>query len=225
MSTPTAAPIPPANFNDAPWSEFPAFTKERLELVGDALREARRNAVLRYQPEEGENRWSLGCNAYVRQMKAIRDLSALNDWLGVLKEVSALAFSFSIGPHAVRFYRGDAEDAPSNYLRLSHGELQHVQYPLQFGDNIVNEELMFRVAVNTDLDGNASDIYFVKMNDEGVILGSYLIPRMEATNVIPLQPKPVDLPPATAVPLHDATAANEMQQDSDDISDEKKNVG
>ena len=107
-------------------------------------------------------------------------------------------------------------------VRIHHGP---VQYLLQFADNIVNEELLFRVAVDTDVDGNASNIYFVKMNDEGTVLGSYLIPRAAGNNVVPLQPKPVDLPPATAVPLEDTTDEKDKQKGSDEIGDKKKNVG
>jgi hypothetical protein len=223
MSAPKEAPLPMPNFNEAPWTEFPAFTKERLEIVGDALREARRKAVLRFQPEEGELPWNLGCNAYSRQMKAIRDLSTLHDWVGILKEESTLAFSFSIGPHAVRYFKGEAEEAPTHYLRRSFGELEHVQYVMQFDGNAVDEDYMFRFAVATDDEGYASDIYFVKMNNNGTTLGSYMVPKRSSTNVVPLQAPPVDLPPAAAVPIPEPDKKD--KQRSDEIGDENKNVG
>ncbi len=221
MSTTAAAPAP--NFNEAPWTEFPSLTQERLEIVADALREARRKAVLRYEPDEGENSWSLGCVAYVRQMKAVRNLSEKHNWLGILKEQAALCFSFSIGEHAVRYYKGETEDAPNHYLSRSHGELKHFQYLMEYFKDVKVKEYLFRFAVSVDADGYASDIYFVKMDDEGTVLGSYLVPKKSSTNVVPMQTKPVDLPPATAVPVKEEKPTEKPS--SDELGDVNKNAG
>jgi hypothetical protein len=223
MSKSAAAPSPTPNFNDAPWTEFTSFSKERLEIVGESLRDARRRAVLRFEPDEGENSWSLGCSAYVRQMKAIRNLADKHDWIGILKEQAALCFSFTIGEHAVRYFRGDIEETPSRYLSRSHGELKHIQYVMEFFRSDIVREYIFRIAIDTDGDGYATDIYLVKMDKEGALLGSYLIPKRSSTNVVPLQTKPVDLPPAHAVPLR--AEKQNKKQSSDEIGDVTKNAG
>jgi hypothetical protein len=213
-------PPPSPNFNEAPWTKYLSLSEDRLVLVADALRQARRGAVLRHEPHQGETPWSLGCVAYERSRRAIRKVGEHNKWLAILPESSSLSFSFSIGSVPVRFYRGNDEEPPSNYLHKTYAELQHIQLVIQFDGSAESQEHVIRVAVETDAEGNASSIFLVELDDRGHVTGSYLIPDIAQTNVLPLQPKPLDLAPPSIAPIQ----LNEQKNTGTEI-DEEHNVG
>lgn len=199
-----------------PWDRYPPLTQERLELTADLIRVARRETVLLHDTAAGDNAWSLGCRVYARSCFAIRNAARTYDWLKVVAELDGLSFTFAIGGVPLRFFRGDPDDPPSRYLAISFGELRQLQLNLDDG---VSTDRLIRIAVETIVTGEASDITLVEMDEAGNVTDTYLIAqqgRMSQVsgNVVPLQTRPVELPPVTLEPNDEAADNTRMERDA-----------
>jgi|GraSoiStandDraft_29_1057270.scaffolds.fasta_scaffold67788_2 hypothetical protein len=184
-----------------PWTKYPCLTRERLSIVANIIREARHGAVLRFQPEYGENLWCLGCTNYSRTCSAITTATHEYDWLRILPEPKLLAFSFTIGTVSFRFYKGKPDDPPDRYLISTFGELHHQQLCLEI-DGLRPLDKILRLAVETDDTLEVSDVTCVELDEAGNPTGEYVIPRgAEPSNVTPIQPKPKDIPPPSLEPI------------------------
>ncbi len=194
-----------------PWTKYPSLTEEHLSIVAQIIRDARRGAVLRYQPEHGDNRWSLGCTSYVRTCASIVAAGKQHDWLGTLPEPKFLAFSFAIGAVPFRFYKGKPDEPPDRYLISTFGELHHQQLCFEI-EGLRPVDKILRLAIETDESLEVSDITCVELDDAGNVTGDYPIPRIAAqSNVMSIQLKPMVIPPP---PLEVRKARKSQKEES-----------
>lgn len=174
-----------------PAKKYPSLTDERLSLIADALRDVRDKALALYDPLGGDDAWCHGCRVYSRSRFRIRQIAEQRAWLTIVDEQPDLRFTFAIEGIPIRFYKGSPEDPPAHYLVVTYGELLQRQLfehrPL---------DRILRIAVETDREGHVSTVKLVELDEAGDATGVYLIPfGVTASNTIPLESKPIHLPP------------------------------
>jgi hypothetical protein len=179
-----------------PWLSYPALTKENLVAVATLMRDARDGAVLLHDTEAGDSRWSLGCRIYDRIMARIRRASLTTPWLTVLPETQVLRFTFAIGSHPMKFYKGDADEVPGKFLVRSFAELRQYRLALEVGG--IADTHLLRMAVEPDHSGNTSTISLVEVEESGRATRIYEIP-LGSANVVEMRPKPISLEPVLPV--------------------------
>lgn len=166
------------NGDHLPWDIHPALTEPRLRFVARMIRDVRQKLMATvFAPDEGDDRWSMGCVAYRRQCYALAKASETGpsaEWLGVVDE-NGLRFIFSIGGVPLRFYAGDAEKRPpNNTLRVHTPELEARQLSL-FSEQDESEKVL-RLIVEIDGEGLVEKITFVQINEAGDLFDPYEIP-------------------------------------------------
>lgn len=195
-----------------PWQKFPDLTSERLITIANIIRSVRHDTVCLHDPEHGDGPWSLGCRAYERICFGIEEAAKDYEWLHILQKIRNLEFSFAIGSIPFRFYRGTPDEPPDNYQFKTFGELRHLQLCLEI-DGLPPIDNILRLAIETDaVTREVSRVTLVEMNSAGEPTGVWEIPdESTATNVIPIQTPPIDLPPAVATPI----VASEQEQEGE----------
>ncbi len=184
-----------------PWDVHPDLTEERLTIIGQLLFRARSNAVLRYNEDIGDDGWTLGCSAFqfcrFEIIKAA--LSGEYPWLTVTDQSKHLIFH--VGAVPVRFYRGESDDPTKRTLAQSFPEFE--QLLLIFPDDDSRQNLVYRFAVETDIDGSVLEIKFVGLRGPDPLL-CWTVPIDRSAPIMVPVGEPaegVDLPaPAVVVP-------------------------
>lgn len=150
-----------------PWDFHRDLTAERLVEVAKLLRRGRHDAVERHDETIGDDNWVLGCRAYScgRFQIVQAHKTGTHSWLSIINP--NLQFIFAIGLVPVRFYRGDADDPTVKTCRVAYPELN--QLAIAFEEE-VNDEVVFRFAVETDYDGSVDSIKFVGLRHTQVVL-------------------------------------------------------
>ncbi len=175
--------------------QVPTARKERLIAIANILQTVRHEAVLLHEPSAGDNEWSLGCRVYARECHAVRTAAERYPWLTVLNEIEPLRFTFAIGTIPIRFYRGEATDAPGHYVERTFAELHQQQLAFKI-DGLRLIDRILRLAVEIDSTGEVENVMLVEMDSAGNVTENYRIPlNGEMGKVISLQPKPVELGP------------------------------
>lgn len=206
------------NNNWTPWTSYPQLTEERLSILADIIRQSRRNTLALYDPLGGDDSWSHGCRAFARCKFALIEASKKYPWLTVVPEVERLRSTFAIDGIPFRFYRGDAEEPPANYLATTFGEITYLQWAFKF-DGLAPIDKVQRLAVETDSQGETTQITWVEVDEVGNVTNTYLIPPMTAaSSVTPAQTAPIDLPAPSVEPLD-----SEQQQSQNKKKNKKKN--
>lgn len=212
------------NTNWTPWTNYPQLTPEHLSTVASIIRQARRDTLILYDPVGGDNSWSHGCRAYVRSVFALKEASKKHSWLTVLPEMERLRATFAIAGIPFRFYRGLPDDPPTHYLGTTFAEVRQMQMTFKAGfEGILRAaDKAFRIAVETDAQGETIDISWVEVDDAGNVTNSYLIPTApEKSNVSPAQAAPIELPPPTVEPLR----TQQQEANEGETSKKKKKNG
>src|SRR5271157_128475 len=188
--------------NWKPWIDYPEVTEEYLSIVADIIRQARKDTLRLYDPVQGDDSWSHGCRAFVRSKFALIEGSKTYAWLSLLDEVPRLRATFAICGRPFRFYRGIPEEPPSNYLSTTFAEIRQLQWVLKFdGNGLRPIDKILRLAVETDEQGEATDITLVEVDEVGNVTNSYVIPAAVAkSNVIPAQTPAIDVQPPVVDP-------------------------
>lgn len=192
-----------------PWSKYPPLERERLFVIAKILQTVRHDAVLLHEPGAGDNEWSLGCRVYARECHAVRTAAEKHAWITILHEDDKpLRFTFAIGTVPIRFYRGEANDAPGHYVNPTFAELHQQQLAFQI-DGLRLVDRILRLAVEIDATGEVENVILVEMDTAGNVTETYRVPLDGmAGKVTLLQPKPVELGPPQVEPLaEDAEAA------------------
>lgn len=143
-----------------PWTINPDLTSDRLAAVAQLISRGRNDALDRYEPEIGDDSWSLGCRAFQCQRHQIlmAHKIGLFDWLAVLDP--SKHFVFRIGDVPMRFYRGPAEEPNLRTMYQSFPEL--AQFSL-FESNSEAPEYAHRLAIETDVDGSIIAVRYVAL--------------------------------------------------------------
>lgn len=154
-----------------PWESHPSLSAERLQAVAHVIAEVRHNAVDAHEDERGDTSWGLGCRSHERTIYAISRLAGTAgfEWLSILEP--GLHFVFAIGGVPIRFYRGEADHPPTRSLRRNYPEIKAAQLSFELpGLQVVEAtEHLWRLAIETDVDGRVFRIVAVAVSDECVI--------------------------------------------------------
>jgi hypothetical protein len=178
-----------------PWDYHPDLTADRLIRVAKCIELGRNDALDRHNEAIGDNGWTLGCCAFRFACFRIGKMveGDENSWFELVDP--SLQFIFKIGPVAVRFYRGAADDPNVRTLRRTFPELK--QLGLAFPDD-EGSDLLYRFAVETDFDGSISAIKFVGLRGESPVF-CWQVPYESAVVSMPRAVEPpaegVELPP------------------------------
>lgn len=151
-----------------PWDIHQDLTKDRLTMVGHLLRQARNDALDRFDPNIGDDSWTLGCCAfqYCRHRVTEAALSGLHPWLGI--EDDSKHYIFRIGAVPVRFYRGPADEPTTRTLHQSFPETR--QLSMIFPAEAAERNFAYRFAIETDAEGMILSISFVALLGESPVL-------------------------------------------------------
>jgi hypothetical protein len=187
-----------------PWDLHPKLTRERLVAIGQLIQRGRNEALDRFNPVIGCDGWTVGCEAFAFQKHQIIQAAGVVEWLEILD--ASMQFVFCIDGIPARFYRGEPEDPTARTLKQSYPELD--QLSLFSADELkqLGSHLLYRFAVETDLDGALRAVTFVVLSGEAPIL-TWQIPLDDpVTKISPLWvegTEGVELPaPAVGVPEH-----------------------
>lgn len=191
------------NGDRLPWEIHPALTESRLRYVARTIRDVRQKLMVEvYAPDQGDDRWSMGCMAYRRQCFALSKASEAGesaDWLGVVDD-NGLRFIFSIGGVPLRFYAGEADKRPPNNTLTVHApELEARQLSL-FSEQDESKKVL-RLIIAVDAEGLVEKITFVQINEAGDLFDPFEIP-LEGPVVLPISggPEPIELEPPRVAP-------------------------
>lgn len=156
-----------------PTEIHPGLTEERLRIVAKVIRQARHEAVVRHEPSIGDNEWVLGCRCYAFTCAALRRIQPDHaEWLSILEGAAGgLRFAFQIAGVPLRFYRGDPEDIPKNKAARSFPEIHAMQDAFEFARNYGLKPHAFRIAVETDNMGEATEISLVQVDKNSEPVG------------------------------------------------------
>ena len=151
-----------------PWDYHPDLTEERLVTVARMIVDGRQTAVELFDEEAGDNGWTLGCRAFqfgrARILRAVDE--AAHPWLDVIDRT--LQLIFTIGEVPIRIYRGEAEEPTDRTRRQSLTELKQLGF--SFDERDEGRDLLFRFAVETDVDGSVLAMKFVGLRGETAVL-------------------------------------------------------
>lgn len=147
-----------------PWLIHPDLTEERLVAVARLIAKGRNDALDRYEPEIGDNGWTLGTRAFQfgRHQILMGAESGEYPWLQIVD--GSLRLIFQIGEVPVRFYKGIADEPTDRTLRQSFPELRQLSFI--FPHDADASDFLFRFAVETGLDGEITSIKFVALREE-----------------------------------------------------------
>lgn len=192
-----------------PWDYHPDLTADRLTAIALLLRQGRHDAVERFDSEIGDDSWTLGCRAYkFGQFRVLEAHSTSRfSWLSIIDP--SLRFIFGVGLVPVRFYRGDAEEPSNKTCRVTFPELD--QFAIAFPEEETHP-MVYRFAVETDLDGSVLSIKFVGLrHKQAVLLWEVPLPTTAVSTFTPIEigDDGVELPePQVGLPGDDEEVAN-----------------
>lgn len=151
-----------------PWIFEPTMTRDRIEYVAALIYTGRKSALTAFDPTEGDDNWTLGCQAYKRECHQITmaSLNEAKDWLSVLDP--GMAFTFRIGSIPARLFHGEPEDPHEKRLYLNAVEL--AQLSLGFEDSRTGPGLIWRFVCKTNVLGECVSIVAVGYNEVGTVV-------------------------------------------------------
>jgi hypothetical protein len=202
-----------------PFADYTELKEEYLSTVADIIRQARTAALKRYDAAHGDDSWVHGVTAFAWSKFALTEGTKEYPWLTSLDAIPRLRATFAICGRPFRFDRGMPEEPPSRYLTRTFAEIRQFQLVLKF-DGAGSLDKILRIAVETNEQGETTDVTLVEVDKRGRVTNSYLIPLAIAkSNVVPAQANAVDVPPPTVVPKK----SEQQQQKAAEQAKKKKN--
>ncbi len=185
-----------------PWDVHCQLQEDRLIFLANLAKLVRHEAILVHEPSKGDTNWGLGCRVHERTCHAIKEASDHQPWLDVIDP--SLHFVFSVGGVPIRFYRGEAENPNPRYLSRRYPEIEAQQLAFEF--DLEDREWLWRLAIETDIDGEVMRIVMVQVSEGGDIKNMWTIPLTDnVPNIAPIHQRQrdgVDLEPPVIVPRH-----------------------
>jgi len=163
-----------------PWEAHIELQEDRLVFLATAIKQVRHAALLVHEPSKGDTNWGLGCRVHERTCFAIKEASDDQTWLDVIDP--SLHFVFSIGGVPIRFYRGDAESPNPRFLSRRYPEIEAQQLAFEFP--VEDREWLWRMAIETDIDGEVMRIVMVQVSETGEIKNMWTIPLTDNVPII-----------------------------------------
>jgi hypothetical protein len=202
-------------FNDdaKPWDFHRDLTEERLVEIARILIGVWRQAVTEHAPERGDDWWVLCCRCYQRSTFAIASATERFGWLEVLDP--SRCFHFTIGEVPVRFYHGEPSAPNQRTLRQHRPELRQRQLVLGLGHQWIGSDTFWRIAIETNDEGEVSAIFLVQCSPSGAVLWSWQIPTND-----PIASMPPVAPPTAPIVLP-RPAVTDLDDDQDLQDDEQ----
>lgn len=193
----------------------PALTDERIDTIGQLI------ARVRFEnldaADERDNGWSIGCRALAWCCSEIIALSKSVPWLKVVD--GSLRFIFKIGDVEVSVYKGNSSKPKKNIFSRAQAYPEIRQMSLLYNHDIP-ETLVWAYAVETDREGNTTNIEFFGMTETGDAVASRTVPiHSVASTLVPIsatESVPAELPAApVSLPKIKRKAENDRSTDDD----------
>jgi hypothetical protein len=188
-----------------PWEIHNELQEDRLVSLANMIKQVRHEAILVHEPSKGDTNWGLGCRVHERTCHIIKEASDFHSWLDVIDP--SLHFVFSIGGVPIRFYRGEAESPNPRHLSRRYPEIEAQQFAFEF--HLEGRQWLWRMAIETDNDGEVMRIVMVQVSEGGDIKNMWAIPL---TGNVPImtpihhrQREGVDLEPPVIAPRRVST--------------------
>lgn len=155
-----------------PWEIHNELQEDRLVSLANMIKQVRHEAILVHEPTKGDTNWGLGCRVHERTCYIIKEASDFHPWLDVIDP--SLHFVFSVGGVPIRFYRGEAESPNPRHLSRRYPEIEAQQFAFEF--HLENRQWLWRMAIETDNDGEVMRIVMVQVSESGDIKNQWDIP-------------------------------------------------
>jgi hypothetical protein len=136
-------------------------------------------------------------------------------WLRICDEYAKpLRFVIAVGSIPVRIYRGLVDDPPDRYLFVCDAEESQGLLALKL-DEVDSQNYIFRLAVETNSNREASAITLAEINKKTAKTTSYYsIPlNIVVGKITPLQSQPVNVPPPSIEPVSPQVNVKKGQPD------------
>jgi len=183
-----------------PWDAHSELKEDRLVFLASLIKQVRHDALPFHEPSKGDTNWGLGCRVHERTCHAIKEASNNQPWLDVID--SSLHFVFSVGGVPIRFYRGEAENPNPRHLNRRYSEIEAQQLAFEF--HLEDRQWLWRMAIETDFDGEVFRIVMVQVSEGGDVKNIWTIPLTGKVPIItPIhkrQREGVDLEPPVIAP-------------------------
>lgn len=163
-----------------PWETHNELEESRLVFLANLIKQVRHEALLMHEPSKGDTNWGLGCRAHERTCHAIKEATDYQPWLDVIDP--SLHFVFSIGGVPIRFYRGEADNPNPRQLNRRYPEIEAQQYAFEFHHEDV--QWLWRMAIETDFDGEVLRIVMVQVSESGDIKNMWPVPLTDGVPII-----------------------------------------
>ena len=130
------------------------LTEDRITKIGNLIITAYHESLEFFNEDKGDDRWTHGCRRYKWACKNIREAIDADGYgyLSLLEDTGN-KFIFLIGEVPVKFKCTNPEDPNENVLKQSQSEMQQLSL-LEYGDIKHPGQLVWRMAVEDDFDGN-----------------------------------------------------------------------
>lgn len=179
----------------APSELHACLTNERIDRIGNLIARTRQENLA--FADDRDNGWSLGCRAYIWCCKEIQQLAGNADWLRIIDP--SLKFIFAIENINISMYKGTPSKPKKNIQSRaqSYPELRQISL---LNNIAIPSRLCWAYAVETDSDGELTNIEFIGVSESGDVIASRRVPiNSIPQNVVGIRSKddaPVDLPAA-----------------------------
>jgi hypothetical protein len=172
-----------------PWEVHPDLAADRLTVLAELIAAARGDVVAAHNPEIGDDEWVLGCRGFQASRYRITQAAASGEYPWLTIDDPSRHYVFKVGKVPVRFYRGEPEDPNTRTKRQSFPEL--AQLSLAFPEENVRElrDLVYRLAVETDFDGQVAMISFVGLVGESIFVNWRIPLDPTAATVTVMKPR------------------------------------
>ena len=145
-----------------PWEIHEQLQPDRLHTIGAVLKDVRRKALMIYDPEEGDGRWSSECTIYQRTLNTLIKYCDVLPWFKIRN--IGLYFVMFIDGVPIRYFRGEIQKPKKNSLNIRTDELlPHEQFCLFDQENA---HWHWRIVVIADEERMTSEIAIVQYHDE-----------------------------------------------------------
>jgi hypothetical protein len=157
---------------NTPWEVDSRLTKDRLEVIADALISVRTDVLEVIDAEKGDSRWVLGCMHYERVRFRLGRMQLEHSWLVAITPGN-LEFTVRIDGRPIHIFRGSSLDPDSKQIQRGQTKKEEALelFPGLFDDDGWADFLV----LEDDFEGNPLEVSYFQATGAGDICNHYTV--------------------------------------------------
>ena len=173
-----------------PWERHPDLTQERLEYIGNLLREIAGEVYKEHKPSLGDSSWGRGCKLYDRILNTFKRLDEQVSWI-TIEKTNSLRLVFLVGEVPIRICRDRKHAISQNYMKEDGHEIEARQ--MAFPDMVTDRWLRLAICRGA---GGIKQVKLLEVDGLGSIYETYEITLSDTTLILRnVRKQPVELEP------------------------------